>query len=371
MKLLRKRVILLLLMTTYFAHGKSEGVYTYYAHLPAVTEIFSSSTLNTTYKNFDLESSLSFELVQEAYDQAKKTDNQERYNQKTATYRFVILLLAFISLTLSIFSIILCRKIKILKHNQKKLVDSITILNKIVEKGKNACEALEQVKLQNSFFANMTHEIRTPLNAIVGFSDLFLGEYEYDESVLPKNVILKGIHESSEKLTELLDNILDISRLDSGQIDLDFEELPANKVCHEIYLTHRKLIKPELSFYFKSSPQEIYINIDRLRFTQIVSSLLCNANKNTEFGHISLNVHLTKSMKEVGISVFDTGNGIEESRIPLLFDRFTKLNEFNPGMGLGLPICEMLSRRMNGRIEVISKVGEGSVFTLYIPAIFH
>lgn len=297
--------------------------------------------------------------------------NHDKYIQEVAVSKSKNLLLIVICLALIFFTVLLYWRMISFRHKQKNLVDSVATLTEAVKKEKNAREALQQVELQNSFFANMTHEIRTPLNAIVGFSDLFLGEYEYDESVLPKNVILEGIHESSEKLTKLLDNILDISRLDSGQIELSFEELPVNKVCREIYLTHRKVIKPEVSFSYKACSQAVYANIDRLRFTQIISNLLSNANKNTETGHIFFDVNLTKSMKEICISVSDTGNGIEEAKIPLLFDRFTKLDDFNPGMGLGLPICEMLAKRMKGRIEVESKMGEGSIFSIYIPAILH
>lgn len=230
-----------------------------------------------------------------------------------------------------------------------------------------AKELAEQAELKQSFLANMSHEIRTPLNAIVGFTNLLLSE----DSVVGENErkeILSIINQSSDSLLKLIGDVLEISRLDSGNMEFHIEEYDLTKVLKEIYRTHQVVLHSDLQFNLVMEEElPIRVNIDKLRFTQVISNFLSNANKFTSEGYITLGCEIRREEQEVVVYVEDSGRGIDEGHLMLIFDRFYKTDEFAQGTGLGLSICKVIMERLSGRIEVVSQVGKGSRFSAVLP----
>lgn len=230
-----------------------------------------------------------------------------------------------------------------------------------------AKELAEQAELKQSFLANMSHEIRTPLNAIVGFTNLLLSEDSaVDEE--ERKEILSIINQSSDSLLKLVGDVLEISRLDSGNMEFHIEEYDLTKVLKEIYRTHQVVIHSHLRFNLvMEEALPVRVNIDKLRFNQVISNFLNNANKFTSEGYITLGCEIRREEQEVVVYVEDSGRGIDEGHLMLIFDRFYKTDEFAQGTGLGLSICKVIMERLSGRIEVVSQVGKGSRFSAVLP----
>lgn len=233
-----------------------------------------------------------------------------------------------------------------------------------------AKELAEQAEMKQSFLANMSHEIRTPLNAIVGFSNL-IADPENNFSDEEKSNFIDIIRRNNDILLKLINDVLELSRMESGNLSFRFEEIPAEKIVNEIYQTHRVIINKNLEFKFempKDHKSEM-IKIDRIRLTQVITNFLSNSNKFTTEGYIKLSLTYDDSLHEAIISVEDSGKGISEDELKLIFDRFYKSDEFEQGTGLGLSISQVIIKKMNGRIEVTSKLGKGSKFSVILPLI--
>lgn len=232
-----------------------------------------------------------------------------------------------------------------------------------------AKELAEQAELKQSFLANMSHEIRTPLNAIVGFTNLLLSE---DSAVGEdeRKEILSIINQSSDSLLKLIGDVLEISRLDSGNMEFHIEEYDLTKVLKEIYRTHQVVLHSHLQFNLVMEEElPVRVNIDKLRFNQVISNFLSNANKFTSEGYITLGCEIRREEQEVVVYVEDSGRGIDEGHLMLIFDRFYKTDEFAQGTGLGLAISKVIMERLSGRIEVVSQAGKGSRFSAVLPLV--
>jgi signal transduction histidine kinase len=231
-----------------------------------------------------------------------------------------------------------------------------------------AKQIAEKAELKQSFLNNMSHEIRTPLNAIVGFTNLLLGEGAEAIDPEEKAMMLELVNHNNELLLKLINDVLEISRLDSGNISFDVKECDMTEIVKEIYMTYEGLIKPSLQFHLELDESiSLPVYIDSLRFTQVLSNFLNNANKFTEEGAITLGCKIDSGHHEICIYVKDTGKGIDEKDLIMIFDRFYKTNEFEQGSGLGLSICKVIVERLAGRIEVQSEVGKGSCFAVILP----
>lgn len=226
----------------------------------------------------------------------------------------------------------------------------------------------EQAELKQSFLANMSHEIRTPLNAIVGYSNL-LADSENDFSEEEKKNFIDIIQRNNNYLLKLINDVLELSRLESGNLLFNMELYPANKIVEEVYQTHRVLINNYLNFSLEIPENHKMENIliDRLRLTQVITNFLGNANKFTAKGFIKLCLKYKDETKEVIISVEDSGKGISKEEQELIFDRFYKSDESEQGTGLGLSISRVIMQKMNGRIGVDSEIGKGSKFSVVLP----
>lgn len=231
-----------------------------------------------------------------------------------------------------------------------------------------AKEIAEKAELKQSFLNNMSHEIRTPLNAIVGFTNLLLGEGAEAIDPKEKETMLQLVNHNNELLLKLVNDVLEISRLDSGAISFDMKEHDMVEVVKEIFMTYEGLVKPSLCFSLELDESgSVPVYMDNFRFIQVISNFLNNANKFTDEGTITLGCKIDRKHQEVCVYVEDTGKGISEKDLIMIFDRFYKTNEFEQGSGLGLAICKVIIERLAGRIEVQSEVGKGSCFSAILP----
>ena len=227
-------------------------------------------------------------------------------------------------------------------------------------------KAEESDRLKSAFLANMSHEIRTPLNAIVGFSSLLA---ETDEAEL-RHVYMSLAQENNELLLNLISDILDISKIEAGMIDLVMGRVEVPQLCREVIATfsHKKRDSAVELRFDENSPQ-IVIDADKNRIVQVLSNFLTNALKFTTKGSITLSYSL-EDENQVRFCVTDTGKGIPDEQKHEIFNRFVKLDSFVQGAGLGLSICQSLVNRMGGKIGVESREGEGSCFWFthpYVP----
>ena len=230
-------------------------------------------------------------------------------------------------------------------------------------------KAEESDRLKSAFLANMSHEIRTPLNAIVGFSSLLA---ETDEAEL-RHVYMSLVQENNELLLNLISDILDISKIEAGMIDLVMGRVDVPQLCREVIATfsHKKRDSAVELRFDENSPQ-IVIDADKNRIVQVLSNFLTNALKFTTKGSITLS-YLLEDESQVRFCVTDTGKGIPDEQKHEIFNRFVKLDSFVQGAGLGLSICQSLVKRMGGKIGVESREGEGSCFWFthpYVPDAF-
>ena len=221
--------------------------------------------------------------------------------------------------------------------------------------------AEESDRMKNVFIANMSHEIRTPLNAIIGFSEFLMKE------TIPhrRQKYMDIVRTSTILLRQIVSDILDLSRLDAGMIDFIFNETDIAALTMEVAEIYMSDMKPGVRFLTDIPDGDIQAPTDAIRVKQVLNNLISNAIKYTEKGSITLKVE--KSDEYLTFSVADTGRGIPEDKIGIIFDRFEKLDGFTQGTGLGLAISKFIIDQLGGYFTVTSKVDEGSVFSFNIP----
>ena len=234
-------------------------------------------------------------------------------------------------------------------------------------------KAEQSDKLKSAFLSNMSHEIRTPLNAIIGFSNLLSDEDTSNEQRLEYK---KYIQNSSEYLLNLINDIIDHSRIEAGQLEIVSSEFNLNDLMKELYLNFKSQQKNkfkehiELKYENLNQTEEIIVEADPVRIKQVIANLLDNAFKFTDNGSIQFGYVLQKG-DNILITVKDTGIGINEEDKPLVFKRFYKLcnekDKLYGGSGLGLSICKNLVSLMKGSIWFESKKGAGTQFYINLP----
>lgn len=224
--------------------------------------------------------------------------------------------------------------------------------------------AEELDRLKSAFLANMSHEIRTPLNAIVGFSQL-LAETDDPEE---RHEFVEIIDSNNRMLLQLISDILDLAKIESGTMDLKFADMNVKEVINEIVTSFRIKMPDNVALIAPQDSPECQIYSDRMRLTQVISNFLNNAIKYTSEGCITLAYEIIGD--EIKFSVTDTGDGMSQEIQAYIFDRFYKGNTFKQGTGLGLSICETIVNRLGGRIGVNSELGKGSTFWFTHPYSF-
>ena len=224
--------------------------------------------------------------------------------------------------------------------------------------------AEELDRLKSAFLANMSHEIRTPLNAIVGFSQL-LAETDDPEE---RHEFVEIIDSNNRMLLQLISDILDLAKIESGTMDFKFADMSVKEVINEIMTSFRIKMPDNVALIAPKDSPECQIYSDRMRLTQVISNFLNNAIKYTSEGCITLAYEIIGD--EIKFSVTDTGDGMSQEIQAHIFDRFYKGNTFKQGTGLGLSICETIVNRLGGRIGVNSELGKGSTFWFTHPYSF-
>ena len=214
--------------------------------------------------------------------------------------------------------------------------------------------------LKSTFLANMTHEIRTPLNAIVGFSDM-LGLEDDPEM---REQYISMIKENNTALLELINDTLEMSRIESNTINWSYEDVNPLAIMHDVYEYASPRISENVRLILDDSPN-VSLHTDKHKLMLILKKLLSNALRYTEKGEIHFGY---QSLYPVSVQFYvsDTGNGIPKDKLGHIFERFLQLNEFEPGTGLGLSICKGVTA-MGGTIWVNSEEGKGSTFSFKLP----
>ncbi|MBP3668467.1 MAG: PAS domain-containing protein [Bacteroides sp.] len=236
-----------------------------------------------------------------------------------------------------------------------------------VEREKELLEARmkaeESDRLKSEFWANISHEIRTPLNAIVGFSEYIISP-DFDEE--ERKEFAKIIKLNSEQLQNLINDVLDLSRIEAGRTEIVMAHVELAELIRQLGRSQEPKLNKEVKLNI-NIPDELKVVTDASRVSQIVTNFLSNAIKYTEKGEISLSMERIDE-GHVSISVKDTGCGISAANLTKVFDRFEKIHSSKQGTGLGLCICKNLADLLGGEVFAHSTLGEGSEFVLILPA---
>lgn len=288
-------------------------------------------------------------LIQE---QASQQQDKERVEQKHNMLRQRTLgigILIMIGLV-TVFFVLLFFIIKKTKRLKKERLLAL--------QAQQAAEEADRQKTE--FLHNMNHEIRTPLNAIVGFSDLLSSEMEYLLSAEEKEQMLKEIEDKSTYLQSLVNDVLDLSKLESGTYQFAKNEFALSTLCKEETDCARFLVSAGVELRLKIE-KDIQLVADRQRLGQLLHELLQNAARHTTSGYIELECStLNDSMLQFTIT--DTGCGIPEGQEEAIFNRFYKLDQFAPGFGLGLCICRTIAQLLHGDVVLDTTYKQGARF---------
>ena len=265
-------------------------------------------------------------------------------------------------------------------ENDSSLIITIVDISKRVKVEKELITAKEKAeesdRLKSAFLSNMSHEIRTPMNAILGFSNLLRKK---DLSDMAKEEYLTIIDEKGKQLLSIINDIIDFSKAEAGEVKIKEMVVSLDKIMQELYYTFssvkRKRNKEnvELRYKFEIGTKDVFVKTDPVRFKQILTNLLDNALKFTDKGFVEFGFRVLKKDSKVIAECFvnDSGIGISEKNLEVIFTRFRKIedinNKFYDGTGLGLAISQKLANLMNTEIQLKSKKGSGSRFFFEVP----
>ena len=245
-------------------------------------------------------------------------------------------------------------------------VDDVTERQHMIgelEKERNRAEQSD--KLKSAFLANMSHEIRTPLNAIVGFSDLLMVTEDQEE----KEDFIQIINANNELLLKLINDILDLSKIEAGSVELKYEDFDLAVYFNELAASmHRRVVNPQVRLVPMNPYETCTVRLDKNWLAQILTNFVTNAIKYTSEGMIEMGYE--KVGGSIRLYVRDTGIGIPEDKKDKVFHRFEKLDEFAQGTGLGLSVCKAIVEACRGEIGFESEFDKGSLFWAILPCQF-
>lgn len=247
-------------------------------------------------------------------------------------------------------------------YHTKKQKDELQESESALREAKDRAE--ESSRLKSAFLANMSHEIRTPLNAIVGFSDVLAsGGTSVDE----QQGYVDIIKTNSDLLLRLINDILDVSRLEADRVTFTIEKCDVVPLCQQVLASVSQARKSENEFIFECDRESVDLRTDTQRLQQVIINLLSNADKFTRNGKITLKLEVDDEKRVATFSVSDTGTGIPLEKQKQVFERFEKLNEYVQGTGLGLSICKLTVEKWGGEIWVDSGYTDGARFVFTHP----
>ncbi|ADV44510.1 sensor histidine kinase KdpD [Bacteroides helcogenes] len=262
-----------------------------------------------------------------------------------------ILLIAFMIIIFLLLIIMI-----IISIGKSRRVKTLRQMNEVAE---------ETNQLKNAFIANMTHEIRTPLNAIVGFTTMLAEMDNLDKAT--RMAFLKEINENKDSLLQLVNDLLDYSKIEANTLEYNDEEVDVNTLIAEVCMAENTGSHPGgIQVEFVEKLPQCRLVVDRVRFAQVVGNLVRNALKFTEKGSVKIGCRQL-SNRNFYFYVADTGCGIDEEGRHAIFERFVKMNYNIKGTGLGLSITKSIVEHYGGGIGVESKKGEGSTFYFTLP----
>ncbi|WP_363669873.1 ATP-binding protein [uncultured Parabacteroides sp.] len=247
---------------------------------------------------------------------------------------------------------------------------NIPQLQKLNREQKEMIKELKELKekaelsdrLKSAFLANMSHEIRTPLNAIVGFSELMTSCSDPEEQAMYINIIKSN----NELLLRLINDILDLSKIEAGIVERKYEKFNMSSISDELFTCIQpKITNPDIEFYLNKADTNCWVTLDKNRLMQVWMNFLTNAIKHTKSGHIKMGYSIEKN--GIRIYVEDTGIGIPKESHDKVFARFEKINDFVQGTGLGLAISKAIVENAGGKIDFDSTPGVGSTFWAWVP----
>lgn len=247
--------------------------------------------------------------------------------------------------------------------SEKKLKSRLKIESLKLIKAKE--KAVNSEKMKSAFLANMSHEIRTPVNTIVGFANILSDRHKLNDQKMYIDIINK----SSEQLLNLINDIINFSKIESGAIQIENKRIDFMNFLHTTTAALKSLCPPNLEFKYRFDIPNSKINvvIDEYRVNQIISNLITNAFKYTKSGYVQLIVYLSEENSKINFLVKDTGIGIPKEKQANIFERFFQENSTSEGVGLGLSIANALVNALNGSIRLESEVDLGTTFFVSIP----
>jgi len=260
---------------------------------------------------------------------------------------------------------ILLQKLADATRKLRLTTEQLEIANrKLKEYEEKALKAEKASQMKTLFLANMSHEIRTPLNAIEGFSRV-IAETDAEEERMKYYQIIES---NNQRLTSLIDEILDLSRVESGELQLRKTMTDINQLCENIKQLFKFRCPTSVKLEFDKPLMTVSMNTDPNRLTQVFSNLISNALKHTAMGSISYGFRVINEMKEIEFFVKDTGSGIPQDFIDQIFNIYASQDaELQKGYGLGLALCKIIVEKLGGTIRVDSTVNIGSTFTFVLP----
>ena len=235
---------------------------------------------------------------------------------------------------------------------------------KLKEYEEKAAKAEKASRMKSLFLANMSHEIRTPLNAIEGFSRV-IAETDSPEERMK---YLEIVESNNNRLLSLINEILDLSRVESGEIVIKRTPVDLAALCSSIQQLFKFRCPETVKLEWKKPTMPVIMNTDENRLTQVLSNLISNALKHTHKGEITYGYKMIDDGQRISFYVKDTGSGIDPEFLPHIFDTYASQDaEKQKGYGLGLALCRIIVEKMEGTISVESELGEGSTFTFELP----
>lgn len=227
-------------------------------------------------------------------------------------------------------------------------------------------KAMQTDQLKSAFLANMSHEIRTPLNSIVGFSNLLKDFDNFSREEMVQ--FIDTINANCDMLLALINDVLDLARIESGSMEFDFDEYNLKAVIQQVHAAHNYRLSSELQLLMDCPVDEgIVIRTDLNRLKQVFNNLISNACKFTREGSITIGYRVETTQQKAILFVKDTGCGMSEEVMSHIFERFYKGDAFRQGAGLGLSICHTIVEQLHGEIKVMSEIGKGSCFEVWLP----
>ena len=279
------------------------------------------------------------------------------------TITFILIFVLLLALFVIGFHYIRVKRIKkLLEKSEEELKKD---KEKLLLSEKELTLAIEKVEVSNHFkdvfIANLNHEIRTPLNSIVGFSNLLI-DMHWEDGRKEYASIIKN---NSEQLLKLVNDTVNVSLLQAGEMPLVLENIDVKKICRELTQEYKSKLVSGVSLKTILPANDIFVKTDVICLRQVLGNLLSNAVKFTKTGKIVLKMELSGDNSLIRFIVEDTGPGISKDMQGKIFDSFEKHNSFTQGIGLGLTICKYISHRLNGTIMLDTSYENGTrmIFT--------